>query len=736
MTGIALRLLRHRPGTVLATLIALMAGVAILTTMGALVESGLRPLPEPQQYANTDVVVAKRDLTITGKQLGDPYTATVQLPEPGSVPAGLAAELRKVPGVEKVETKPAAAAGRADAFAVSVDPRTDRKAITDAVEKLAESAGAKAYTGKDRVLVERPDLAAARGLLVQVGAAFGGYVVLLVIFVVAGTIGLSIRSRRRDLALLRATAATPWQVRRMLMAEAAVLAAAGSVIGVPAGLLATRWMGDQLVSRGFLPADYALSLGVLAAPAAILLIVLVAVGSALLAGRKLSGIRPVEALSQISVEPARLSKVRLGFGVAALAGALSSSVVSVGAGGQAALAGAVGMLYLFVIAVALLAPWINSATARYLAPVLRAGWGNSGYLAAKNLAANARGGATVLTALVLSIGFGGSVWFLQDNVERQTVHQLESGTLAQYTVVAPEGVSSTAVEKLGRIPGVEAVTPTRQTSVIVKVLDDLEIVPAQAIDLAQAEATVDLKVREGNLADVGPDSIAVSSTQASSRHWKIGDEADLWLGDGTPKRLRVAAIYERGLGFGDVVLSPATTGQAPTKLLIRATPDAVAALTAATAQLPSTTLVPSGQATSEVSKDLAISAWLNKLLITVMIGYAALAAANTMTMAALARRRELAVLQLTGVTTRQVKRMVYAEQAGLLGVSVLIGGVIAAVTLSAVVYALTGGAVPYVPLTGVLAILGGATLIALGTTILPIARLLRQPSLAAAGTRE
>ncbi|GAB3921387.1 ABC transporter permease [Kribbella albertanoniae] len=717
MTGIALRLLRHRPGSVLATLIALIAGVTILTSMGALVESGLRPLPEPQQYANAEIVVAKRDLTITGKQLGDPYTATVQLPERGSLPAGLADELRKVPGVENV-------AGNADALTLQASDRV-------AVEKVAASAGAQVYTGNDRVLVERPDIAEARGLLIEVGGAFGGYVVMLVMFVVAGTIGLSIRSRRRDLALLRATAATPGQVRRMLMAEAAILAVAGSVVGVPAGLLASRWLGEQLVARGFVPADYGLSRGLLAAPAAVLLIVLVALGSALLASRKLSGIRPAEALSQIAVEPARLSKVRLGFGLVALTGAVSSSAVSVGAGGQAALAGAVSMLYLFVLAVALLAPWINGITARYLAPVLRAGWGNSGYLAAKNLAANARGGATVLTALVLSIGFGGSVWFLQDNVERQTVQQLKSGTLAQYTVLTPGEVS---VEKLGRIPGVEAVTPMRQTAVIVKVLDTLEVVPAQAIDPAQAKATLDLKVRKGELAAVGPDSIAVSATQAASRGWKVGDEASLWLGDGTPKRLRVAAIYERGLGFGDVVLSTATFGQPPTKLLIRATPDAVPALKAAIGQ--SATLIPSEQATAGVSKDLAISAWLNKLLITVMIGYAGLAAANTMTVAALARRRELAVLQLAGVTTRQLKRMVHAEQAGLLGVSVLIGGVIAAVTLTAVVYALTGGAVPYVPLAGVLAILGGATLIAMGTTIVPIARLLRQSSLAAAGTRE
>jgi putative ABC transport system permease protein len=515
MIGLAFRLLKHRPGSVLATLIALIAGVTILTSMGALVESGLRPLPEPQQYSNAEIVVAKRDLTITGQQLGDPYTATVQLPEPGAVPASLAGELRKVPGVEKVS---AAAAG---AFAVTVNPQTDRAAVTSAVEKVAESVGAKAYTGKDRVLVERPDIAAARGLLVQVGAAFGGYVVLLVIFVVAGTIGLSIRGRRRELALLRATAATPGQVRRMLMAEAVILAGVGSVIGVPAGLLASRWLGDQLVTRGFLPADYALSLGALAAPAAVLMIVVVALGSALLASRRLSGIRPAEALAQISVEPTRLSKVRLGFGLASLAGAVSASAVSVGTGGQAALAGAVGMLYLFVIAVALLAPWINSLTAKYLAPVLRAGWGNSGYLAAKNLAANARGGATVLTALVLSVGFGGSVWFLQDNVERQTVQQVRAGTLAPYTVLAPKGVSEAAVAKLRRTPGVEAVTPTRQTSVIVKVMDSLEVIPALAIGSGDTKATIDLGVREGKLAAVGPDSVAVSSIQASSRGWKL-----------------------------------------------------------------------------------------------------------------------------------------------------------------------------------------------------------------------
>ena len=42
MTRLALRMLRNRPGTAVATFVALAAGVMILVAMGTLVESGLR----------------------------------------------------------------------------------------------------------------------------------------------------------------------------------------------------------------------------------------------------------------------------------------------------------------------------------------------------------------------------------------------------------------------------------------------------------------------------------------------------------------------------------------------------------------------------------------------------------------------------------------------------------------------------------------------------------------------
>jgi putative ABC transport system permease protein len=70
------------------------------------------------------------------------------------------------------------------------------------------------------------------------------------------------------------------------------------------------------------------------------------------------------------------------------------------------------------------------------------------------------------------------------------------------------------------------------------------------------------------------------------------------------------------------------------------------------------------------------------------------------------------------------------------GVALVIGGAIAAVTLTAVVHALTGDLVPYVPPLGWLAVGGGVTLLALTTTVLPIGRLLRVPPMRHIGMKE
>ncbi|MET8278875.1 ABC transporter permease [Micromonospora sp. NPDC005174] len=276
---------------------------------------------------------------------------------------------------------------------------------------------------------------------------------------------------------------------------------------------------------------------------------------------------------------------------------------------------------------------------------------------------------------------------------------------------------------------------------VVRALDGIEPISARSVDPAGITSTMDLAVREGDLADLRAGTVAVSAMQASSSGWDIGDQVELWLGDGTPFTLDVVATYGRGLGFGDVTLAVETVaghtaGNTVDEVLVSAGPEADTALTTWSAGQPGAQVLDAATRTRLVSTDLALGAWLNRLLIGVMVGYAALAAATTMVMAALARRRELALLQLVGVTRGQIRAMVQAEQAGLLGTAVLIGATIAVLTLSAIVNGLTGSPIPYVPPLGWVAVLGGTTLLALTATVWPVRRLLNAPPIDDIGVKE
>src|SRR5690606_14541438 len=59
----------------------------------------------------------------------------------------------------------------------------------------------------------------------------------MALFVVASTFGFVVATHRRELGLLRLIGATPWQVR--LLGEAAVVAVAGTTLGVVVATLVT-----------------------------------------------------------------------------------------------------------------------------------------------------------------------------------------------------------------------------------------------------------------------------------------------------------------------------------------------------------------------------------------------------------------------------------------------------------------------------------------------------------------
>ncbi len=117
--------------------------------------------------------------------------------------------------------------------------------------------------------------------------------------------------------------------------------------------------------------------------------------------------------------------------------------------------------------------------------------------------------------------------------------------------------------------------------------------------------------------------------------------------------------------------------------------------------------------------------WLDDAGLVLYAGFAAIAAANTLVMVTLERRREVALLRLAGTSPRQVRRMVRWEALLVALTGAGLGIAIATVVLIPVSHGLTGHVRPYLPPGLYAGVTATALLLALLSTCLPVERLLR-----------
>src|SRR5205823_8667161 len=188
----------------------------------------------------------------------------------------------------------------------------------DASRLHAAAGGAVVLTGSARGRAEYPELQAARTQLIAVTASFGGLALFIAMFVVAGTMGLSIQQREREIALLRAVAATPGQIRRMIAWEATIVALVGSAAGIWPGVVLGRSLGHALERHGIAPPDVTVHADWMLAAAVIACGVATTLLAVLAAGRRAARIPPTLALGDAAVEPRLVGPGRIIGGLLAL----------------------------------------------------------------------------------------------------------------------------------------------------------------------------------------------------------------------------------------------------------------------------------------------------------------------------------------------------------------------------------------------------------------------------------
>ncbi|WP_408897042.1 FtsX-like permease family protein [Nocardioides sp. R1-1] len=628
--------------------------------------------------------------------------------------------------------------GAAQALGVFTDGDPDH--VADRIR--ADQPTAEVARGAGRGDAEFLDSGSSRATLVALGSAFAGTSLLVALFVVAGTLSLSVQARRREFALLRAVGAVPGQVHALVAREVLAVAGVAALVGIAPGYLLAGILQRAFVAGDVIPGDFALAYGPLPAVGAVLVVLLTAWAAARLATRRPAKLDPVAAMREGANGPRTTGRARLAVGTAIIGIGLAVSLVPVWVRGEEAAAASASATLVLMIGAAVLGPALVSGAVR-LVPAALGRTSSAVLLATANGRANSRRLASAVTPIALGIALGLVQLGAPAIVADEAADQVLAGVTADLRVVVPGGLSPQTVDAVADLPAVEVASPvtTSQAVLDYEAFDGADARSdqvLQGIDPATSPEVLDLRVREGSLDDLGgADRVALSTDAARTLGVVLGDRVAGRFGDGSALRARVVAVYERGLGFGGVTMDEAavrrhtTAGLSSFALVASADPGAARA---AIQGLGLTAVAGSGEAAGADAQEQ--QGWVNLVALLVILGYIAIAVVNSLAMATGERSREFALLQLVGGARGQVRAMMRFESVLLAVVAAVLGIVLALPPLVGISIGISGQPLPSLPLLGSAAVVVAMAGLALAALAVATGAAMRTRPVSEIGSRQ
>ncbi|MBE2998341.1 FtsX-like permease family protein [Nocardiopsis sp. HNM0947] len=577
------------------------------------------------------------------------------------------------------------------------------------------------FTGADRGAMaaefDDADNWVGQQLLVLVGLL----AVFVSVFVVGTTFTFQVEVRRRELALLRAVGATPRQVRRMLLGEAAVVGTAASLVGAVAGIagafLLGRWMvGMELLSPGWEVRTVALPVGV-----AVVTGVAAAVAGVLGASRRAARVAPLEALRPVEARGGTVPRWRLWTGIAAAA--LGGVLVVATARGdmEASISFALCTSLALVVSAAVAAPV-------FLPRVVGLVPGRSALaelLRAETRADPRRAAATMLPALLVAAL---AVTVLgQTDTLGAAIDEHSRGEVPGEAMVVQEdgnlGLTDRALERT-REHAEGEVASQLSTGVYV--------------DGRWVEAV-------GRHLDSPPEgTVWASPATAAEFGWEEGDTVDLTWRDGSDGRVPVTvAPFPPELELWAELALPHDLAREhdPGTFAISAAfdPRDAGALSAELADQGSRVVATDRLFDDGVAEELRLLRLFTGIILALSLGYTAVSLANTLSLSTSARRRDLALLRVTGAHRRQVLGLLTAETGLVTAVGLALGALLSLPGLFALTVGLRDEFDPregpaevavHLPWAELGAVGAASLTIALAAALVPAVRALRRPPVA------
>ncbi|MEU3613962.1 ABC transporter permease [Streptomyces sp. NPDC006872] len=603
---------------------------------------------------------------------------------------------------------------------------TDRAAVRAIVDD-----DVRVLTGDDRRLADADpgrDAEALTALNALFGTA-GGVTAFVSVFVVASTFAFAVDRRRREFGLLRTVGATPAQIRRTVLTEALLIGALAAATGCALGAYAAPLLAELVVDGGLAPAWYAIGgrdEGIWPYHLAFWTGLSVALGGAVAASWRAGRTAPAQALREAAVDGRALTRGRFLCGTALLLTAVATLAYALltDPGELLHRKTYISRPMLLITAVALLSPVL----VRSLVPRLP---GTTGLLVRANAVTGVRRTAAMAAPVLITVALAGSLLGATATLNEARAAEVSRQTTADL-VLTPTGTALKAkdVERLRQLP--DTIVSAVSSTTVYTVEDGVALVKSQAkaADPALLAATVALPVTAGRLTDLDDDSIVVTEEWA---HHRVGQQVRVWLGDGTPKTLRIAAVLATGTGDNGAYVTPANAGGAEVNRVdVRVRAGADKAAVAARLRAMDGVRVRVMDKAQWVRATYPETNRTTRLGVLLVLGvallYTGISLANTLMMATADRRGDLTALRLAGATTAQILRLATTETLTVVTLGGLLGLLVTAVNLTgmtAALHLLSAPTPPVLPWPALAWTTTACALLATTTTLISTALALR-----------
>lgn len=429
--------------------------------------------------------------------------------------------------------------------------------------------------------------------------------------------------------------------------------------------------------------------------------------------------------------------IRLLFGLLALGGGLALLIVTATVmTGPLAGATAGPSVLCWAIGVALLGPfWTKAVLAIWRWPVQLLTRVN-GRLAIRNVTARSVAMSAAVMPVMLAVGISTANLYMQTTQMDAASEAFTRDLKADTVLVSEAGMSPALVDQVRAVPGVASASAfVRSTGVIDEPRNapfDEDGAPLLGVDAQGKDGTAPVQVTSGSLAGLTGSTVALPDYVAGKMDRGVGSDITMTLGDGTSVKLRVVATFAAERGYESIIL-PATLVAAHTtdgltkQILVRSAPgaDVRPALAKVAATHPGVQVADRDTLVAANAEDLQTQAWVNYMLVGMLIAYTAVSVVNTLVSTTLRRRREFALQRLTGSTRMQVLRMLTTESTLVTLAGITLGTLVALACLLPFSAAVSTSAIPTGPLWIFLVIVGAAAVLTFGSTLLPATAALR-----------